>query len=174
MWGNPLVQELFMGFADALPIFLLGLLLGVFVAQDSSSQPDIAPDRITPTVIPIIGGVYLIGRYIGYTLLGVESAYLARPLDTALWTLGMGTWIGLIYWRLRAGVPAQTPLERALRFGGLVFGLNWACFIFFMPILFAMDWSDVVLRTVNDIIWVALGTSVAERWRAPHTEYGKQ
>ncbi len=167
LWGNPLAQELFMGFADGLPIFTLSLLLGGCVATDSVYSPDEV--RITPGAIPVVGGVYLIGRYAGYALLSVDSAYLTRPLTTALWTLAIGIWMGLGYWLLRAGVPARTPFGRALFFGGVVYGLNWAFFILFMPLLFEMNWGDVLLRAFSDALWITLGAFVVERWIAPQT-----
>jgi hypothetical protein len=160
VWGNPFEQELFMGLADAVPIFLFCLLLGGLIATDPG--PSLQQVRVTPGVILGIGFFYLFGRYVAYAFLEIESAYLSNPLPTALWTLGIGVWIGLGYWRLRAGVPAGTPLGRATLFGGVVYGLNWLLFIFFMPLLFHMDWRYTLLRIVSDVIWVTRGVFVVE------------
>ena len=136
--GTPLKQELFMGFADALPIFIMGVLLGAFVGTTQNSR--LRQARVSAIVIPCIAFCYCVGRYIAYISLHIQSAYTTNPLGTFLWTLVMGVWIGIIYWFLESGLKNVSAIKRAIIFGCVVYGsdccpfaeMNWT-FINYPP-----------------------------------------
>lgn len=160
--GTPLVQELFIGISDALPMVVLGLLLGRFVATDSSLS--MRQGRGDLRVIPVVALAYLIGRYLAYALLQIDSAYLTMPLGTLVWTLGVGLWVGLMYWLLQPGLRGETAVAQASFFAIIVFGSNWFLFTFFLPLLFEMNLLDLLARAAVDIASVWSGVLIAHRW----------
>lgn len=147
--GTPLVQELFIGISDALPMVVLGLLLGGFTAMDSLSP--MRRGRPNLRSIPIIALAYLFGRYLAYALLQIDSAYLTMPTATFLWTLGIGLWVGLIYWLLQPGLRGKTAVAQASFFAIFVFGSNWFLFTFFLPLLFEINLLDLFTRALVDV-----------------------
>ncbi len=48
-------------------------------------------------------------------------------------------------------------INRALILGGLLFGIDLLLFNFFMPLVFAADIPDLILRSFIDILAVTLG-----------------
>lgn len=161
--GSPLSEELFMGAADAIPIFLMCTLLGIFATTDTGSPAKRV--SIGAMSIPVIAICYLLGRYLAYAILHIDSACPTKPFATFLWTLSMGLWVGLIYWLLERGVRGDTPLKRALWFGLLAYGTDWLLFTFFLPILFEMSLVDLFLRASVDVLFVTAGVFFLENKR---------
>jgi hypothetical protein len=76
----------------------------------------------------------------------------------------MGLAVGIMYALLKDGVKGKTLWQRGLWFGGVVFGLIWALFNFFMPVVFDMAFIaydppllNYVWRVVVDTLFVAIG-----------------
>jgi hypothetical protein len=165
--GTPLEHELIMGLADALPILIMSVLLGAFIGTiRTSSIPKVVDGRII--AIPCIALCYLVGRYISYLGLRIDSGITDNPLGTFLWTLGMGLWIGFIYWLLGSGLKSASAVKRAVVFGCIVYGSDWFMFNFFLPLLYEMNLTDLFLRVIIDVLFFTIGIYVAERLLARH------
>lgn len=54
-------------------------------------------------------------------------------------------------------VDSDSRIKRALILGGLLFGGDLILFNFFMPLVFAADILDLILRSLIDILAVTLG-----------------
>ena len=54
-------------------------------------------------------------------------------------------------------IRSGNRIKRALILGGLLFGVDLILFNFFMPLVFAADIPDLILRTFIDILTVTLG-----------------
>ena len=61
-------------------------------------------------------------------------------------------------------LEGDSPLKRALMFGLLIFGTNWWFFNQFELLLMEISWADPVLRVVVDVVMVALGVFVVEKF----------
>ncbi len=93
-------HELLAGVFNALPLILLGLLLGIFTATDNARTVN----KKSLISILVVVFSFTIGRYSAYTVMHIESAYSTKPLAALIWTLCMGLWIGVIYRLLEQGL----------------------------------------------------------------------
>lgn len=152
--GTPLIGELAMGLADAVPIALMIALLGWTLAPDS---PD-AEARGRPQalrVLVVFALVYGVGRT-GVQFLGlIESGLAERVLPSLIWPFAMGAAIGVLF---LASADALRGLSRGagtLAFGFGIFGANWALFMTFVPMVFPDALADTALRVGLDIQFVS-------------------
>lgn len=158
LFGNELVDEFMTGLSDAIPAFILGILLGLSI-EKTDENPAVERTTLGSKMLTVLvfAGVFIAGRYIAYYTELVRSGYQTSPLFTLFWTLLMGTCIGIACLRLENLGKIVDQRRRALRFGIISFGTNWATFLFFMPFLFSGFMTDVVLRIVLDISLVTIG-----------------
>jgi hypothetical protein len=154
LYGYPIV--------DGLTFIALGLLLGIFVGTDSKSRAKrrIGPETLALLAIPM---AFVALRLCCYAFSIISSAYGIRPLDTMLWAAGTGVWLGVMYFLLRQGVPGKSPLAKALFFGPVAIGINLFFFNSFVPLVFEVNYADLILRTLVDILSVTIGVYVCEK-----------
>lgn len=151
LFGNPIIKEFVVGLSDAIPVFVLSVLLSML--QTEKVEGDLSATCILRQKIKavlIFTGVFLIGRYIAYFLGVIQSGNQTRPLQTFMWTLLMGIPIGAAFVLLSNNRNERSLEHRAVKFGLLIFGLNWAVFLLFMPLLFSGYIADVLLRIIID------------------------
>jgi hypothetical protein len=98
--GTPVIGELAMGLADAVPIFLMILLLGWRLVPDS---PAAAPVRESagPSALLLFALIYGGGRILAQLLGIIGSGLDDGAVATVLWSFAMGAVIGLA-WMMRA------------------------------------------------------------------------
>lgn len=161
LFGNPMLNEFVVGLSDAIPAFLLGVLLGLSINknEDPASKPFNLGRKTL--IICVFAGVFLIGRYFGYLSGSIESGYQTSPLYTFFWTLIMGAFIGVACILLEDPGKQLQLKNRAARFGLLFFGVNWTTFLIFMPFLFSGFLTDVLTRIVLDISLVTIAYIIA-------------
>ncbi len=151
--GTPLIGELAMGLADAVPIALMIALLGWGLAPDS---PD-AEARVQPQalrVLAVFALVYGLGRT-GVQFLGlIESGLDERLLPSLILPFAMGAAIGVLYIALTDAMRGLSRVMAPLAFGGGIFGANWALFMTFVPMVFPDALVDTALRVGLDILLV--------------------
>jgi len=165
--GTPVAHELTMGIADFIPIVVLGVLLGAFVASPRPTGEE-ARHVAAWAILPVAAAV-LCGRYVAYLVLRIDSGLAVDPTGTFLWTLAIALWIGFMYWRLAPAIPASGATSRALGFSLVVFGSDWLLYHLYVPLVVAVDLADIVSRVTADVVASSIGALVAE-WlisRAP-------
>ncbi|MCC5988569.1 MAG: hypothetical protein JJT95_12875 [Pararhodobacter sp.] len=151
--GTPLIGELVMGLADAVPIALMITLLGWTLAPAS---PDGQARGRPPVllVLAVFALVYGLGRN-GVQMLGlIESGLAERPLPSLIWPFAMGAAIGVLFLALGDALRGLSRATAALAFGLGVFGANWALFMTFVPMAFPDALADTALRVAADILLV--------------------
>jgi hypothetical protein len=160
---SPLWLSFVSGLADGLPILLLGILLGVLTATDTGHNLE---QRAANPMLSIVTVtlLYTIGRYFSYAIIHIDSAYTTLPFATLFWTVGMGLWVGVMVQLLKQGVKGNSPLKRALIFGGIIYGTDWLLYHLFMILFFEMSLVDLVLRAGTDAIFVTIGVFIIERF----------
>jgi len=149
--GTPLISELAMGLADAIPMALMIALLGWTLAPDSPDAP--ARHPVWPVLITFIL-VYGFGRT-GVQMFGlIESGLAVRALPSLIWPFAMGAAIGVLFLAMTDALRGLSRITTALAFGLGVFGANWTLFMAFVPLVFPNALADSALRVGLDILLV--------------------
>ena len=159
LFGNSIVNEFVVGLSDAIPVFVLSILLSKLqIEKAESDRPVTLMLRKNIKTISIFAGIFLTGRYVAYLSGVIQSGYHTRPLQTLIWTLLMGISIGTAFVLLGNNRNERPLIRRAVKFGFLIFGLNWAVFLVFMPLLFSGYVADVFLRIILDTTLVTISS----------------
>lgn len=162
LFGHPVINEFVVGLSDAVPVFLAGVLLSLLKTGNVVDTGPASPlPRGKSITVLIFAGIFVTGRYIAYASGLIRSGIQDMPMQTFIWTLMMGIAIGLSYVLLGAHLQGKSVSRRAMKFGCLVFGLNWAVFLVFMPLLFSGYGTDVLARIILDVTLVAFGSYLA-------------
>ncbi|MEN6390480.1 MAG: hypothetical protein ABFD04_08670 [Syntrophomonas sp.] len=158
LFGNPIINEFMVGLSDALPVFIMGILLSLLKAEQGENSA-VEPFTLGQKMMVISGftGIFLIGRYVAYFTGVIQSGHQISPFYTFLWTLLMGACIGVVCILLGNSVNILSLESRAAKFGFLIFGVNWAVFLIFMPLLFSGYLIDVLSRIIIDTLLVTVG-----------------
>jgi len=139
---------------DGVSILLLGLLLGCLTGTDSTyTRTQIKLGQKSFIVIPLI---FLVGRYFGYMIINIMSAYSEKPIGTLLWTLGVGYWITVMYWLLKE-TREKSAIVQAVRFGIVIFGSYWLIYNSFVLLFLKLSILNVFLRVIIDVISITVG-----------------
>ncbi len=162
LFGNAIINEFVVGLSDAIPVFLMAILLSLSVAKkkENSQLKQLTLSQKILTVC-VFTGVFFIGRYIAYFTGVIQSGYETSPLYTFFWTLLMGACIGVACIQLENRGNALFLKSGAVKFCLLFFGVNWATFLIFMPLLFSGFITDVLSRIILDILLVTIGYCLA-------------
>lgn len=153
-------DELRTSATDGVSILLLGLLLGHLTGTHStypSSRMKLSHKSFI--VIPLI---FLVGRYFGYMIINIMSAYSEKPIGTLLWTLGVGYWITAMYWLLKE-TSERSAMVQAVRFGVVIFGSYWLIYNSFVLLFLKLSILNVFLRVIIDVISITVGIWVVNK-----------
>ena len=163
--GASLADTLSYPLVDGMTIIVLGLLLGRFIGTDSRvvEKVDTSSGAAALLAIPIL---FVVGRFLGYTIIQIYSYFTDRPLGTMLWVAVTGIWIGAMYMLLGPGIAIKSPLVKAALFGAVVLGIDLLMFNMFIPIVFETNVTDLLVRTAIDIISVIVGVFICETIRS--------
>lgn len=166
LWDASFWAEIYSGLADWIPLILLGFLLGKYLIQDSDSKINeemAITSKKNYVGILIITIFYLIGRYFQYYIIQLENVANSKPLETFLWTLGIGIWVSLSYIFLSPKLENTSHMNKSIWFGVIIFGINWILYHLFIPALFDTPISSVIWRALIDMVFVIIGIYVAEK-----------
>ncbi len=142
--------------ADSLALIVMGLLLGwLFGNPARRADKEKLPSPILPALL--VTACFFAGRMIQYLIFGIYSSFDVKSLETVLWCLLTGIAISCVMTWLNLNIGSMNRIKRALILGGLLFGVDLLLFNFFMPLVFAADIPDLILRTFIDIMAVTAG-----------------
>ncbi|HOP09992.1 MAG TPA: hypothetical protein PK629_00710 [Oscillospiraceae bacterium] len=159
LFGNPIMKEFVVGLSDAIPVFVMCILLSKLqIGEAMHDRPVTFVFKQKIKAVLIFTGMFLAGRYIAYLSGIIKSGNQSRPFHTLIWTLLMGISIGSAFIMLGNSKNERSFLHRAVRFGFLIFGLNWTVFLVFMPLLFSGYIGDVFLRILIDTILATIAS----------------
>lgn len=162
--GNPFMNEFITGISDALPIVLMGLLLGIFTTKRNvieNKRKSLSLKNILLSVF-IFSTIFLVGRYFFYYTNIMKSGFRLYPYFTFIWTFLMGTCIGVTYLLLGQATKSSFPMISAIKFGVFIFGVNWMVFVIFIPFVFDGTLNDFIIRILIDTLLVILSYYISE------------
>jgi hypothetical protein len=164
LYGNPVINEFVTGLCDAVPIVLMGLLLGIFTTKNNYVENKKESANLGNIFVHIFvfSIIFLIGRYFFYFTNIIKSGYQTSKYFTFCWTLLMGTCIGITYILLRKSTKSTSQIISSLKFGIIIFGANWLVFIAFMPFIFKGLLSACIIRVIVDTLLVIFSYYVLE------------
>jgi hypothetical protein len=166
IFGNPILNEFVIGLSDAIPIFLMSILISGLMDKNEKSTYDPYRNNYIETLrIVTIAIIFLLGRYIAYFSGIIQTGIQSRPLLTFCWTVLMGANIGfisVIVNPFHENIPLK---QKTICFAFGIFGVNWSAFLLFMPILFSNYLTDVLFRICIDIFLVTVGYYLAFRMK---------
>ncbi len=155
IFDSLLADELRTSVVDGISILLLGLLLGRLTGTEGHYVSRRTNLRwISIIIIPLL---FTMGRYFGYGIVHIMSAYSEKPIATLLWTLGIGGWITIMYYWLLRETNQKTSLVQAFRFGVQIFGSYWLIYNLFVLLFVRVSVLDVFLRVIIDVLSVTVG-----------------
>ena len=142
--------------ADGLALIVMGLLLGWLFGQ--TRLPVKKRSRKLPALPGLITTLcFIAGRLLLYCVIGIYSSFPEKTVETLLWCLLAGFVIACAMAWLNRYVDGNSRIKRSLILGGMLFGVDLFLFNFFMPLVFAADIPDLILRTLTDTFAVTVG-----------------
>ena len=144
--------------ADSLVLLIMGGLCGRFLG---TARPRSA-SRLRLSVRPLaaITIAFVIARLIQHHLIGIYSSAADQPITALVWSLTTGLVSALVLtWFDGFLRPGLDRFSRTLILGVVIFGGNLLLFNFFMPLVFAADLPDLMIRTVIDTLAVTVGVT---------------
>jgi len=158
LFGNSAINEFVVGLSDAIPVFVMSILLSLLETK-KEDNPELKLLTLSQKIMAVcvFSGIFLCGRYMAYFTQVIKSGYQTSPSYTFLWTLLMGACIGEVCILLGNAGNTLSPERSAVKFGVLIFGVNWAAFLVFMPLLFSGYLIDVIFRIFLDVLIATFG-----------------
>jgi hypothetical protein len=158
LFGNSIINEFIVGLSDAIPVLVMSILLSLLEAK-KKDNPELKPFTISQKIMAVcvFSLIFLCGRYLAYFTQAIKSGYQTSPSYTFFWTLLMGGCIGIVCILLGNAGNTLSLERRTVIFGVLIFGVNWAAFLIFMPLLFSGYLMDVLIRIFWDILIATIG-----------------
>jgi hypothetical protein len=158
LFGNSIINEFMVGLSDAIPVLVMSILLSLLEAK-KEDNPELKPLTLSQKIMAVcvFSLIFLCGRYMAYFTQVIKSGYQTSPSYTFLWTLLMGACIGKVCILVGNAGNTLSLERRTVKFGVLIFGVNWAAFLIFMPLLFSGYLIDVLIRIFLDILIATIG-----------------
>jgi len=161
--GNPFINEFVGGLCDAIPVVLMGWLLG----RSSKVAVSIDIDNTIYRHQSFIGIgafvlVFSLIRIVSYYTNIFDTGFQADPVYTLVWTIVTGLYLGLTYLLLRKTTTSSSTLRSSIRFGFLLFGLTWGGFFIFIPLVLKGQFINTILMFLIDTISVTLACYFSE------------
>jgi hypothetical protein len=158
IFPTPFKAEIITAIADAVPYLLLGALLGCVSRSGTGEESGRRGARAPWQSMLWVALFYVAGRYlVSYTILHIASGYIERASGTFAWTVGCGLSMGAFYWLAGSTFPAATPLQKALRVGGLTLGVFWLMVQLFFALISEFSIVDLITRGVADTFYLVAG-----------------
>ncbi|MGE5397209.1 MAG: hypothetical protein ACM3MK_06685 [Chitinophagales bacterium] len=164
MYGNPFIPEFVGGLCDAVPVVLMGWLLGLSSTKEGFRSAENAFKNNESFVgIAVFVLVFSLIRTVAYYLNIIDTGFQTDPVYTLAWTIVMGLCLGITYSLLGKTVRSSSTLVSAIRFGFLLFGLTWGSFILFLPLVLKGQLINTILLFLIDTLSVTVAYYFSEK-----------
>ncbi|SMC88269.1 hypothetical protein [Sporomusa malonica] len=154
-FGNPFINEFVGGLCDAIPVVVMGWVLGLFTTKKDLTDTLNTFNKNQPFIgIVIFVLVFSIARIVSYYMNIIDTGFQVNTDYTLVWTIVMGFWLGIIYMLLGKTMTSSSALVSAVKFGFLLFGLTWGIFIMFFPLMLKGQLINTILMFLIDTLSV--------------------
>ena len=154
--------------ADSAALIVMGLMLG-WQLGTRGAKTDGQKQLFSIRPVLAVAACFFVGRMLQYGFFDIYSSFAEKTAETVLWCLATGLAVaGVMAW-LNRYIDSENPVKRAVVLGGLLFGVDLALFDFFMPLVFAADIPDLILRTLIDVLAVTAGCLAFSGRRNPRS-----
>jgi hypothetical protein len=154
--------EFFMGLGDAIPVFVLCLVVAVFTGKSKATVAAGKMGRMGSLLtVAIIAAGFLIERTMGYETGIVLSEHNTNAIPCYTWTALFGIVLGCIY------VIMYPVLNGGYKWGNvpvrfaLIIGVNWIIFNSFIGMILKGVISQMLLRSSMDVIALLIASYIA-------------
>lgn len=156
-WGWEFVRyQLIMGLGDALPVLLLCFLIS-FVFIKNTQKNNLCPsNKKTKWIFSILFTlIFFVVRTIEYKTQIIGSDIARYPIQTHIWTIIFGFFIGMIFQFLYPIHSNNTkPLKIDFKIAILTIGLNWIIFNGFIGMIMKGSMIEMLLRAgIDTMVW---------------------
>ena len=150
VWGIDFVKyQFFMGLGDAIPVFILCLVIGYFTVKNEPKETRKNDLFNSLTTICFITLAIFITRIICYKTGIIHSDFHEYPLQCSIWTILFGATFGFIYIFLKPVYKNMKSHNTKLII--LTIGLNWIIFNCFIGLIFKGVMPQMIIRSTIDI-----------------------
>lgn len=154
-FGNPFINEFVGGLCDAIPVVVMGWLLGLFTTKKNLTDTSNTFNKNQPFIgIVIFVLFFFIARTGSYCMNIIDTGFQVNTVYTLVWTIVMGFCLGIIYILLGRTITSSSALASAIKFGFLLFGLTWGIFIMFFPLMLRGQLINTILMFLIDTLSV--------------------
>jgi len=160
-------KEFIFGVSEAIPIIILGILISYLLRNEKTvnTRKKQSLNNLLIIVI-IISSIYVLMRYVSYSVIHIESKHISKPLQTLFWTLGNGILISLLFVYIRPFINNGNIFRNVVVFGIIIFGVDWVLYNMFVPVFFNVSYFEIfrsfILRSLIDIIGICMGVYITE------------
>lgn len=159
-FGTDFVDEFLIGLLDFIPIVALCLLLAIFMVEEKP-KPASRPFNwgVVLAEVGVFSVLFTAGRGLRYLTVG-GGYELADLPAVMLWTAAFAIMIGLNYAFLKSAFQETSSLRSALRFTFILFGIHYALFVYFVPLIFSGLFFDLTIVLATDLVLALLASFV--------------
>ena len=166
-FGYLLAAELTGGLCDAIPVVVMGWLLGSLSSSEHSSGIANAVTKSHLWVgLAVFDLVFFLARAVAYSVNIIDTGFRVNAAYALLWTMAMGFCLGILYVLLGTAVRSSSILASAIRFGFLLFGATWGIFILFFPLMLKGELYNTLFMFLIDVLAVTIAYYLAENLNA--------
>jgi len=163
IYGNPFITEFVGGLCDAIPVVLMGWLLGLSSTKEAfRSAEDTFKNNASLVGITVFVLIFSVIRTVAYYLNIIDTGFQTDPLYTLAWTIVMGLCLGITYSLLGKTARSSSNFVSAIRFGFLLFGITWGSFILFLPLVLKGQLVNTILLFLIDTLSVTVAYYFSE------------
>ncbi len=158
--------QLFMGVGDAIPVFILCIVIALFTINNDAKEATFKNLRIAEKLgaISIIAVSFLVERTVGYEMGIIQNNCDAYTVPCYIWTVLFGLILGYIYTLLYPVFFSEwKSIHVPIRFI-LSIGLNWILFNSFIGLIMKGTMPDSLLRSGLDVIVLFIASCIIGRF----------
>ena len=171
----PLDFEAISAFGDVIPIFIFGLLCGLFLGSDNiKKEVEIQPKNSKWQIINfLLLFIFLFPGLVFRSLLGlvfteptsVAAMMLMIPFSISqyIYTIVLFLTIGIFYYFIAPATPGDSILKKNTYFSFGVFGVHWLFFQGFFPVFYSGVFTYGISLVLIDSVAIFLSANIYSR-----------
>ena len=170
----PLDFEAISAFGDVIPIFIFGLLCGLFLGTDNIQEVEIQQKNSKWRIINfLLLFIFIFPGLVFRSLLGlvfteptsVAAMMLLIPFSISqyIYTIVLFLTIGILYYFIAPATPGDSILKKNTYFSFGVFGVHWLFFLAFFPVFYSGVFIYGIALTLIDSVAIFLSANIYSR-----------